>query len=380
MGTKAASKEKGEARPDADEGKPAAADGGAPLFPTASSDWIAVQVERLDPVEEEGFLGRLPITATEEQIRGRWGGGRFMCRAVNGQNQFKQNRTVSIAGDPVFISEVNRLRWIRGQGRPGDNAAAVSAAAAPSQQFGVAEIVTLFQGMQQMQSAQQLQFMQQQAEDRRAREEAERKRDDERRAEDRRREDQKRAEDKEREERRIREDDERRAREREFMSTTIQMVTANKGGEAGQMQAFLMGMSSAIKMVNQGGGGGRGDDDDDDDDKEEDPIAETVRGVIKGLGDTFIPGRKEAAAAEAPAAAPAAAPGEPEPVTLKGPLAAHVTKFVLEAKAAGKNPEALLASGVDVLMKSLQKKTTSNGAGVAAAVHAAKTGEAKPAA
>lgn len=356
-----------------DDGAPT---GGVPLFPKQGSDWSYIDVSRVDPPEEVGFLGRMDLHATEETIKGRFGGGKYTVRARNEKHQVMTNRTIDIAGDPIFLSDSARDAWLRGRGRekeiPPRTGQPVAAAPA-AQSFGVAEMVALFQGMQQMQMQQHTAAMAAQAEERRAREAEIQRREDRQREEDRRREDQRRAEENQREERRLAEEERARARDREFMTTMINVVTAKPGGEAGQMAAFTNGLTLALKMAGTGGGGR-----DDDDDGEEDPIAETVRGVVKGLGDA-VSSRIGAPAAAPPAvpALPPVAPGQPEPVTFTGPLAAQVGEFVRKAQAAGKNPEALLAGGVDVMMKSLAKP--SNGAaGVAAAAAAVKAGEKAP--
>jgi hypothetical protein len=354
-----------ERKVDPDEGKPA--DGGAPLFPRASSDWVAVQVERVDPVEEEGFLGRLQITATEQEIRGRWGGGRYVVRALNGANQFKTQRTISIAGDPLFVSEVNEQRWRRGLGHRGPS----SAVAAPAPAFGMAEIIGLFQGMTQMQAAQQQAWMQAQAEQRRQEADDRRAAEQQRRDDDRRRDDERRAEENRREERRAKEEETARERDREFMRTMLELGRP-AGGDEGKIQAFMTGMTTALKLRPPGGDGGGRDDDDDD----EDPIQETIKGAVHGLVDSI---RGRAAAASSAAAPPAAPPG-PEPVTVTGQLGEELKTFVHKAAGAGADPNKLLAEAISTLSRQIdRKKGGSNGAAVSAAAAAVKAKDGTPA-
>lgn len=369
------SSSKGKGR-DQDEGAP---EGGAPLFPGASDEWTQVHVERVEPVEEEGFLGRLPISATEQEIRGRWGGGRYLVRAMNARGQFKQNRTISIAGDPVFVSEVNAERWRRGLGvASSGRAGASSPAPAPAPQgLGLGEVMTLIQTLQASAQQQQQAWLQQQRAD-----------DERRRREDEQREERRRREDQEREERRAREANEARSRDQQFLGTMLQLIASKPAAapDSGKatMEAFTLGLTTALKLK----GGGGGEDEDDDQGEDEGGVAEVVKGAVRGLVDAVADragvGKGSSSSASSSSSAPALPAASSEPVTITGALGDQVKEFVAKASAAGKDPNALLAGAVGVLSKKLDKvsSSSSNGAGaasVAAAVAAVK-GEGDPSA
>ncbi len=75
-----------------------------------------VQVRRLEP--DEGVLGELDARVTLLELREKFGGGKFRLDGKNVKGQIKKVETVSIAGDPIFQSEVYEAKWRRANGLP----------------------------------------------------------------------------------------------------------------------------------------------------------------------------------------------------------------------------------------------------------------------
>lgn len=76
-----------------------------------------IAIERIEP--PEGFLGTIDPSATEEDIRGKYGGGKFRLRARDASSRFVKGIPVvthTIGGDPVFISAAFEKQWRRRQG------------------------------------------------------------------------------------------------------------------------------------------------------------------------------------------------------------------------------------------------------------------------
>ena len=60
------------------------------MFAEVDADELQdIQIHRTDPAEEEGYLGVVPLGFTEENIRARWGGGRFKLILRNTGNKLK---------------------------------------------------------------------------------------------------------------------------------------------------------------------------------------------------------------------------------------------------------------------------------------------------
>jgi hypothetical protein len=308
----------------------------APLFAEIDADELAdIQIHRTEPVEEEGFLGVVPLAFNEENIRARWGGGRFKLILRNTGNKIKGTKHIVISGDPIWTSQAKKQAHYRGKGLTLEDEPR-AAPPAPPPGIGITEITGIFTTMMQMQAA---------ADDRRARETAAA---DERRA----------REQDARDERRRKEEQESREREREHTTQMLLLIKESVrggggGGDQGAgpalLEAFTSGMKSAVAMLPAvqpapaGGRGGDGDDDDDDDERRDDPVASAIQGIARVVVDRFGPG------GPAPAVAAPAAAGKPadEGVTLVGPLGEKVAALANAAKAANMDVTALLAQGID---------------------------------
>lgn len=73
-----------------------------------------LSVRRTDP--PEGHLGIIGPDATEREISDKWGGGEFDIKAKNAANQVVTQMTLKIAGDPIFMSDIEEARWRRANG------------------------------------------------------------------------------------------------------------------------------------------------------------------------------------------------------------------------------------------------------------------------
>lgn len=322
--------------------------GGAPLFEEISPEWAYIAIERLEPIEERGYLGQVPVDVTAETLRSMYGGGKFVLRAKTSDHQVKQNRTLEIAGDPVFTSDDAEARYKR---RAFGARAAAPAAAPAAPQLGLGELMGVLQMMQTQNQQLLQQQLEAQREERRRQAEEDRRREEQRREEEDRREQRRREEMKADEQRRHEEAKAERDRNREHMQTMLQLVTSNAKGGDQLLPAFMQGITTALQIR---GGKSAGDEDDEDEDEgggDQDPVMATIRAGVQGLVDGIKGiGSK---ATETPAASSSSS--EPEPVKITGPLADMVKELDAKAKAKGKNTEQLLAGAVDVLNKRLDK-------------------------
>jgi hypothetical protein len=185
---------------------------GVSLFDVSAVDEHRIEriaVYRKDP--DEGYLGELEPTATEEDIKRAWGGSVYFVQGKNAQGKVAKSRSVRISGDPIFVSLVAENRWRRANQLPPLNihTGNDNAHRKPGDDMSIKDMLLL---MEEKEQARRREADEREAKDRREREEREEK---ERKwlAE---REDHKRKEDDEREERRRvaqREEDERRARQ-----------------------------------------------------------------------------------------------------------------------------------------------------------------------
>lgn len=307
----------------------------APLFDLGGKeDSIAwIDVERVEPFEEEGFLSKVGPDATLGDIRSRWGGGKFKLIAKGATGRYIMARTIQIAGDPKFMSKANERRWRRGQNLDDDGdegpAAIVQPAAAPA--------------------FDPLQFIQMQIaaarEEREARRLDEREREEARRREEREAEERRRKWEAEMEERRRKADEEARERERQHNATMMQMLTARPEGGADAVNMLLKGIELA-----RGLGATPIDDEDDDDDS----LAGVIKQAVKGVATGFAEGQRAHARPANPN------PGAPagESVRLTGSLAAKVKKFAAAAKAKGLDPDQMLDATVGKLAEHVEGAPT----------------------
>lgn len=315
---------------------------GAALFSDKefAEDWDHLAIIRTEPAEDEGFLGRVTIDTTEEQLRARFGGGTFKVQARDQGGNYKGQRTIKISGEPIFSSPAAEAKYRRANllpAKPIDGPPPPAPAAAPA--FGAAEIVTLMATMQAAADKSLQAFMQMQ-------QEQQRQADERRRADDRERDERRRADD----ERRAREDANNRERDQMLFKSLLE--TARGGGSSGdQLSAFTQGMTVVTKMTEQiranmpaAAAGGK---DDDDDEKPDDPTATAVQAGARGLVDAIIgrmTGQGAAAAAPAvPALPPVAAPGS---ITLTGEQAAAAAELVRVARENGVDPDAIFSDAM----------------------------------
>jgi len=90
-----------------------------PLFAGLSGDKAErhekTQIFRVEPIDE-GHIGDLQPDCTQDDIRDRWGGGRFRAVAVDEKGAYIQRTTVRISGDPIFDNDIGRRtyeRWLK---------------------------------------------------------------------------------------------------------------------------------------------------------------------------------------------------------------------------------------------------------------------------
>lgn len=128
-----------------------------------------IGVMRTDPAE--GHLGFVEPDANEVTIKSRWGGGSFRLEAKNEQGRVVKVRSLIIAGDPVFESDIAEARWRRLNGLPPRAQAGTQAQQQQQQQDVVSfkEMMMLFD-----QKESQRRREEQEREERRRREEQER--------------------------------------------------------------------------------------------------------------------------------------------------------------------------------------------------------------
>jgi len=335
---------------------------GSPLFDSADAGGMAyILVRRLEPQIERGTVGHMEPTATELDIKERFGGGKYDIegRAANNQILKGKKRSIDIAGDPVFQSMIARDRWLRSQGAPPAQQGSPAPMNNPGNAPSFTEILTLLTTMtQQAQAQAQASHMQQlevirRDEERREREASER---EERRTRDaREREDRLRQEAKEDDARRQREEDERRARDREHQKSMLELVRSQQQAPSdggGAIQTFIAGMTTAMKMLPMGGGGGG------DDEPERDPIV----AAIDALPDTIatLMGKKRPEPEGDDEAKPAAGNGQKgapvKSLQLVGPIAETATDFMQTMTAAGRDPEQVLTSAMKHIVDSQKKR------------------------
>lgn len=310
----------------------------APLFDLSekSDAIVSIDVHRVEPHEDEGFLAKISPSSTQSDILARFGGGKYQLDAKNAQQKYVQRRTIVIAGDPKFTSRVAEARWRRAQGLD-DMQDIVPTVVTPAPTAAPA--------------FDPLQFIQMQIaaarEEREARRLDEREREESRRREEREAEERRRKWEAEAEERRRRADEEARERERQHNATMMQMLTSKPEGG---------GATEAVKMLLQGLELGRNlgaTRDDDDDEDGEDSLAGVIKQAVKGVAGGFMEGQRAHQR-------PAQNPGAPasDAVRLTGTLASKVKKLASVAKAKGLNPDELLDETVGKLAEHIEGAPT----------------------
>jgi hypothetical protein len=326
----------------------------APIFDRPDGEDIAyILVRRVEPLIEDGTLGRLDASATELDILERWGGKKFVVEGRDSLNRIVKGcrRTLTIGADPKFESKANEQKWQRQQGITPP--AAVGQASGPS----FIEIFSLMSQQQEQarkdaQAAheRQLELAREDAgrRDREARERDERN-DRERRAHeekliaDRRAdEERQRRDEKDRDERLRRELEESRARDREHQKVILELLSSKREDSGSSMDTFIKGIELAKELL-----AGK-DKDEDDEDENGGIIAASIRDGIKAIPDAIRAARGTSAEGSGEAAETEAA-GKPENIVLTGPIADNMRTFVAAQKAKGKDPEKVLAQALRVL-------------------------------
>lgn len=313
---------------------------GTPLFEIVGDKKPdRILVERTDP--EEGTLGTCPPHWTEADIKGKWGGGTFKLQARDQKNKPMKGgfRTVVIAGDPIFESEIAERRWKRQQGVREPSAAG---AATP----GISDVVTLIkqqeatakteaqQRIEEMQKRHEMELERMRLEATNKAEERKREAEDrERERRDREDRDKRDREEREarekreredREERRRLEDERARIRDREFSVMLQQLGKSNSGPNPTEM--LVRGIEIASKL----GGGG-----------ELDPLSELAKNIpaILDSGKALVnPGAK-------------AKPDDDKTLTLEGALGIKALQVVQHFKQQGLDPAQALSDLFDAVLK-----------------------------
>lgn len=307
-----------------------------PIFEAPAIDLAYILIRRLEPLVEQGTLGKMDGSVTELDLKERFGGGKYLLEGRDGINRIVKNcrRTIEIAGDPKFQSRAAEARWLREQGIS-PVAAPAPFAAGPS--FG--EIIALM-AAQNEQARQQMQV----ENERRDREQ--RERDDRHTRERAEAEDRRRTDDREREDRRQREQDAERQRDRDHQKAILELLGSKRDEGTGAVTMLLEGMKVAREMM-IGTGGGDGDDKDDDEGGAS-AIANAIAEGARAIPEAIRAARGEASAA-GEASAPSSSAASEKDIVLKGPIAEEMTAFVQAQKAKGKDPERILSTALRTL-------------------------------
>lgn len=300
-----------------------------------------VHVFRKDP--PEGFLGEVAPGITEAEILSRWGGSEYRLEGKNTKGQVVKVRSITLAGDPTFVSEIFEARWRRQNGlRPRGDAPAT----APAEQLSIKDVLLMLDSREATRRTEERERQEQnrrdesEREERRARdqeEREERRRKDEAEREERAR--KARTEDEERRRQQHREDIERQQQQaamlltqqaQMFQATISMLKTEHEGAvKTDPIEMLTKGVALAVQLRGEGGDGGPGD-----------PMTaiasrlpEILQGVTQVGGAVMneIRGRK---------ADKAGKPGGVAPVTIAGPMAAKMRAVGAEMVKRGLDPTA----------------------------------------
>lgn len=341
----------------------AAANPEVTLFSKSEVDDKAVEklhVTRVDP--DEGYLGFLAASATEQDIVQRWGGSEYQVIAKNASGRIVLSRKFRLAGDPVFVSDIFEARWRRMMGLKKKDEKHEKDPDAMSFRD-----IMLMQREEDRSRAERERHQEElRRQDEAVRFERERQRDREfqqqqaaaaREAQDRQAREQREHEAKLEQQRR--EDIERRDREhaqqlekertasaqllaqnQQFFQTMLAMTKQASEGQGGAdpTQMLISGMEMAIKMQ-----------------EGKDP-KDALTTVLERLPETLKEARETAAAAYREVAGggggkEAASGKGGDSLTIKGSLATKVKKLVRHLVQQGKDPEKVIDGVADYLMK-----------------------------
>jgi hypothetical protein len=319
--------------------------GEAPLFEDDGRiDHIAV--ERIEPAE--GFLGNIEPGATEEDIRGKYGGGKFRLRARDAGSRFVKGvplATVTIGGDPVFQSNTFEQQWRRRQGLTTTGASNGNGVIS-EKPLGFGELMLLMdKGAERARATYQEQAQIREREAVAAHERqleqirAEAKRREQELAFERER---LKTEAAEREGRLAREMAAERERQREHNAAMLQLIS-EKGKQASEggagVQTLIAGMKLAQELTGGGEGGG-------------DPLtafAQNLPDIIEQGGKLIAMDKASAGQAGKIRANPRSAKVGKDDVVLTGEVAKKAAQLVKHLEAQGKNPARVLSRAFDVI-------------------------------
>jgi hypothetical protein len=328
---------------------------GVSLFDLATDDGkriARVDVYRLDP--KEGYLGHLEPTSTEEDIFKRWGGSEYKVIAKNAQSRILVQKTLEIAGEPVFSSDIAESRYRRMNGLPPKPKHAEPAPAAVAQGVDVKEMLMLMEERDDKRRREQQETdVRREAErERLAAQERERQaeREERVRRDTEERDERRRKEMGEAEERRLRmqrDDDERRARQHkedlerlaaqqqaqsqqqaQMFQSMLAMLKAEQGVKANApdpVELMLKGLALGRELSPGGGGDGTPPD----------PLSALIANagpILSGLKDAAGAAMREYKGGQP-------ATEEEDTITLRGPVAAKVKFVVGKLVERGEDPE-----------------------------------------
>lgn len=204
-----------------------------------------VAVMRKDP--DSGYLGQMPTDLSEATLFAKWGGGMYRLEGKNAMGQILPGavRSVKLAGDPIFSSEIEERRWrkingLTDSGRSTDGGA-----------LSAKDLLLVIEQKDEKRRAEQLDREDRLRAELEDREDRERKAREERAAADQRAADDRRARElkdqEEREDRRrkeAREDDERRAR---LHREDMERLTTQNAQTLAQSQQFFTQLATTLK-------------------------------------------------------------------------------------------------------------------------------------
>jgi len=320
---------------------------GSPLFDLDEKEIAFVTVIRDDP--EEGLVGRVTSTATELDIRRKFGGGTFTLQGRNAMGRPVKGawRQVQIAGDPIFVSDTAARKWKQQQGVRDDRPPAANTNDRP---MGIQDMILLMTKLQETARAEARDLS-----DLRAREaEAAHARqiellrlDAERRQQEAR----------EQLDRAQREAEAARQRDREFFGQLAKITAeqSSRRDEETPTKMLFTGIELATKLMGKRGGGGGGEDGDGD----KDPVTALINNlpeIIAQARETVVQSMRGRSAPPADEGggddgADGAGDEDEDTVTLEGEMAAKARKVVAHLASQGKDPEAVLSRVMDALMK-----------------------------
>jgi len=323
--------------------------GALPLFPDVEGvDHLIVY--RLEPQEDEGYLGQAEPTITEDGFRAKYGGGKFKITPRDGSSQYitgKGTRTFVIAGEPKWSNDIARRKYMKANGVEDTRAAAPAGERPPS-------IMEMMMFLQKQSESARLEMQAAAAVREREAELSRQQREREAEAAHKRQLElvqlqvQVQTDSLKAEQQRLREErKEQQERDREWMAA----MAAHKGTQGG---GDTLGQAAKLLELMQSLGGGGGG--------EEDPMANLTRN---------LPAIMQQLRLMSPGAAPAAGakrPAGPEPLTIEGPLGAEANKVFGEIAKRGGDPSAVFAQVLQHLSRKL----------AAAPAPAATNGKAQP--